>query len=582
MVQTCVVATCGIAFSGGFGSYMFAMSEVTSKQSMGTNDPQNTKNLSLGWIIGFLFTVSFIGLFSLLHFRKIMIIDYKLVYPSGTATAHLINSFYTPKGAKLARKQVKVLSKFLSFSFLWGCFQWFYTAGSNCGIASFPSLGFEAYNNRFYFNFSRTYVGVGMICSYITNISLLVGAIFSWGVMWPLIRTKEGGWYESGLPSDSLQGIHGYRVFITIAVILGDGLYNFFKVSSKNITGLACQLRNKSSANILPVADASPEEKVSSFDDKRRTQFFLKDQIPSWFALGGYVIIASISTAILPQIFHQLKWYYVLIIHVFAPVLAFSNAYGCGLTDWSLASSYGKFAIFTIGAWAGKDQGGVLAGLAACGVMMNIVSTAGDLMQDFRTGYMTLASPRSMFVSQVIGTAMGCVISPCVFWLFYKAIDDIGTPHSSSPVPFALVYRNMAIIGTEGISSLPKNCLNLCYIFFAGTIIVNVIRDVVPKTWANYIPLPVAMAIPFYIGAYFVVDMSVGCLILFVWEKMDKASADAYGDSVASGLIVGDGLWTLPSTILALAGVEPPICMKFLSRSTNAKVDEFLKTSLHI
>lgn len=51
-----------------------------------------------------------------------------------------------------------------------------------------------------------------MICSYITNISLLVGAIFSWGVMWPLIRTKEGGWYESGLPSDSLQGIHGYRV----------------------------------------------------------------------------------------------------------------------------------------------------------------------------------------------------------------------------------------------------------------------------------------------------------------------------------------------------------------------------------
>lgn len=34
---------------------------------------------------------------------KIMIIDYKLTYPSGTATAHLINSFHTPKGAKLAK-----------------------------------------------------------------------------------------------------------------------------------------------------------------------------------------------------------------------------------------------------------------------------------------------------------------------------------------------------------------------------------------------------------------------------------------------------------------------------------------------
>jgi uncharacterized oligopeptide transporter (OPT) family protein len=92
--------------------------------------------------------------------------------------------------------------------------------------------------------------------------------------------------------------------------------------------------------------------------------------------------------------------------YLFAPILAFCNAYGCGLTDWSLASTYGKLAIFTIGAWAGKGDGGVLAGLAACGVMMSIVSTAADLMQDFKTGYMTLASPRSMFVSQIIGTGI--------------------------------------------------------------------------------------------------------------------------------------------------------------------------------
>lgn len=31
-----------------------------------------------------------------------MILKYKLTYPSGTATAYLINSFHTPKGAKLA------------------------------------------------------------------------------------------------------------------------------------------------------------------------------------------------------------------------------------------------------------------------------------------------------------------------------------------------------------------------------------------------------------------------------------------------------------------------------------------------
>ena len=176
--------------------------------------------------------------------------------------------------------------------------------------------------------------------------------------------------------------LHELQVFIAIAVILGDGLYNFIKVITKTSVELAKQLQNKDPATILPLADkASPEAKAASFDDQRRTQLFLKDQIPSWLALGGYVIIAAIAAGTLPQIFSPLKWYHVLVIYVFAPVLAFCNAYGCGLTDWSLASTYGKLAIFAIGAWAGKDQGGVLAGLAACGVMMNIVSTASDLSQ---------------------------------------------------------------------------------------------------------------------------------------------------------------------------------------------------------
>lgn len=32
-----------------------------------------------------------------------MIIDYKLTYPSGTATAVLINGFHTPQGDKMAK-----------------------------------------------------------------------------------------------------------------------------------------------------------------------------------------------------------------------------------------------------------------------------------------------------------------------------------------------------------------------------------------------------------------------------------------------------------------------------------------------
>ncbi|XP_050252856.1 probable metal-nicotianamine transporter YSL7 isoform X6 [Quercus robur] len=418
-----------------------------------------------------------------------------------------------------------------------------------------------------------------MICPYIVNISVLLGGIISWGLMWPLIEDRKGDWYSADLGPGSFSGIQGYRVFIAIAMILGDGLYNFIKVLSRTLLGLFHQLRYKDVSSELPVADHSSDvssQSQLSYDDKRRTQLFLKHQIPIMFAVGGYVAIAAISMATLPHIFHQLKWYYILVIYIFAPALAFCNAYGCGLTDWSLASTYGKLAIFTIGAWAGAAHGGVLAGLAACGVMMNIVSTASDLMQDFKTGYLTLASPRSMFVSQIIGTAMGCVISPCVFWLFYKAFDDLGQPGSQYPAPNAVVFRNMVLLGVKGFSSLPKNCLLLCYVFFGAAILINLIKDLAGKKWGRFIPLPMAMAIPFYIGSYFAIDMCLGSLILFVWEKINKAKADALGPAVASGLICGDGIWTLPASILALAGVKPPICMKFLSRGNNAKVDAFL------
>ncbi|XP_020178762.1 probable metal-nicotianamine transporter YSL13 isoform X1 [Aegilops tauschii subsp. strangulata] len=579
VIQTCVVAAYGISFSGGFGNYLLAMSDRIASQADEANNPQNIKNPHLGWIIGFLLLVSFIGLFGLVPLRKIMIIDYKLTYPSGTATAYLINGFHTPHGAKIAVKQVKKLGLFFVLSFFWGFFQWFYTATDTCGFNQFPSLGLQAYQNRFYFDFSPTYVGVGMICPHIVNVSVLLGGILSWGIMWSLIAKKRGIWFSADLADTSLHGMQGYRVFIAIALILGDGLYNFLKMLILTAWSLRSQ-HKKSSASTLPISDDEQSNGTAaiSYDEERRNELFLKDQIPWYIAYGGYAAVAAVSIGTVPQIFPQLKWYQILVAYIVAPILAFCNAYGTGLTDWSLVTTYGKLAIFAFGAWTGASHGGVLAGLAACGVMMSIVSTAADLMQDFKTGYLTLASPRSMFISQVIGTAMGCVIAPCVFWLFYKAFDNIGISGSEYPAPNAAIFRSMAILGVDGFSSLPKNCLTLCYIFFVGAIVVNLIRDLVPKKVSNFIPIPMAMAIPFYIGSYFAIDMFIGTVILFVWQKLDRAKSETFAPAVASGLICGDGLWVLPQSVLALAKVKPPICMKFLSRGMNDKVDAFITT----
>ncbi|KAK3004270.1 hypothetical protein RJ639_019142 [Escallonia herrerae] len=583
VIQTCVVACAGIAFSSGTASYMLGMSGKIAAQADAGNTPINVKNLSLAWMIPFLLVVSFVGLFSIVPLRKMMILQYKLTYPSGTATANLINSFHTPKGAKQAKKQVRTLFKWGGLSFLWGMAQWFFAAADGCGFVNFPTFGLKAYAKKFYFDFSATYVGVGMICPYMVNVSLLLGAIISWGIMWPLIEAQKGHWYSADLSPTNLHGIQGYRVFIAIATILGDGLFqvvaNAIYTCFKLVKG---KQKKDELSSVIPVStsDESHDANITRFDEQRRIEYFLKDQIPNWLAILGYVVLAVLSIIVVPLIFHQVRWYHMLLAYIVAPILAFCNAYGCGLSDWSLASNYGKLAILTFSAWVGMDHGGVLAGLATCGVMMNIVSTASDLMQDFKTGYLTLSSPRSMFFSQVCGTFMGCIMSPLVFWFFYKAYS-VGDADGPYPAPYALMYRGIAVLGVEGFSSLPKHCLTLSICFFCASIAINALTHILKKYETKYriyrfIPSPMCMAIPFYLGGYFAIDMCVGSLILYIWELRNKKEAEEFGPAVASGLICGDSLWGVPAAILSLAGVKAPLCLRVFSASTNDKVESVL------
>ncbi|KAG0494154.1 hypothetical protein HPP92_005148 [Vanilla planifolia] len=412
VIQTCVVACSGIAFSGGFGSYILGMSKNVSTDFGEEDNELNTKDPQIGWMIAFLFTVSFIGLFSVVPLRKIMILSYKLTYPSGTATAHLINSFHTSQGALLAKRQVSFLFKSLGGSFLWSFFQWFYTGGSDCGFGSFPTFGLEAYKNRFYFDFSTTYIGVGMICPYMINVSLLLGSVISWGILWPYISTKKGVWYDSKLHDSSLQGLNGYKVFISIAMILGDGLFHFLAVLSR--CSYDVYTKCSPSRDVSPFTDQPLyESTVTSFDDRRR----------------------------------------------------------------------------------------------------------------------------------------------------------------------AKVYRGIAALGVHGFSTLPRNCLSFCFAFFLAAMAINGIREVARhKKWRfhSYVPSAMGMAVPFYLGSYFTIDMCVGSLILLLWEKRDKRQADAFAPAVAAGLICGDGIWSLPASLLAIAKVKPPICMKFLSWSDNFKLEALI------
>jgi OPT oligopeptide transporter protein len=99
-----------------------------------------------------------------------------------------------------------------------------------------------------------------------------------------------------------------------------------------------------------------------------------------------------------------------------------------------------------------------------------------------------------MFISQVIGTIMGCIIGPFLFWIFYNAYP-VGDPNSEYPAPYARVYRGIAILGVDGFSALPQNSVKLCLAFFFFAFVVSATREAL-----KYLNSPIFYYVPSAMG----------------------------------------------------------------------------------
>ncbi|XP_030458334.2 probable metal-nicotianamine transporter YSL8 [Syzygium oleosum] len=393
------------------------------------------------------------------------------------------------------------------------------------------------------------------------------------------MKNPSFGWMTMFLLLSSSAGLFTMlplrKVFIGLSIIIGGGIYNLIKIIVIGLT----KHKKSDNSSALPVENPFHGKTPVPCDEEVRTKTFLKDQILKRVAIGSYVTIAIISVAVLSFIFPGLKWYQVLTLYLISPLLGFCRAYATGLTDMSISMFYRNPAILIFGSWAGKSSGSVLVGLAACGILMNFVAAASNMMESFKLGYMTLSSPKSLFLSQLIGTIVGCLVSPYIF-LYYKNHypNGFGTPDSVFAASWASDYRDTAMRAANGFSTLPKHCLSLSLAFFFAAILVSLLRDLTPKKWKSLIPIPMAFAVPFNVGAYLSIDMCVGYLVFYLWRRKNKAQAEALAPFVGSALMFGDGLWMFPSTLLSMKNIIAPMCMRFLSKEMSAQVENCLNS----
>ncbi|KAL6864828.1 hypothetical protein ACP4OV_015979 [Aristida adscensionis] len=577
-VVTAITTCINISLSGGFATSVMAMTKAVAESLTDNPDPRDiVDDLPLGRYMLFLLLIGLASIFCVLPFKKALLIDYRLLFPSGAVLAHLINSIHTPQGAYVAKLQVAKLAKSFAASLFWTVFQWFYTAGANCGFSSFPTFGLALFQKRFYFDFSATYVGIGMVCPYMVNLALLLGGTFSWGFFFPYIESKQGDWYTTKSPS-SLTGSNGYKVFLGVTLILTDGMFNFLTLLATSFIDFYHKRQEIDSG----MANYIMKHPSLSYDDRKRIELFLSQRIPSSIPVAGYIICAIISSIVIPWIFTHIAFYHVAAIYIVVPIFSYCNAYGTGVTDWSAAPTYARFMIFVVAAWVAKP-GAIVAGLVGCAITNVTVHVSSQSIQDFKTSFMTMTSNHATLAGQIFGIILGATINPCIFNAFKRSAHAaIGSKTSEYPCPYASMYRAVGIIGMGGVKELPKHCLAICTFAFFLTIAFNSLGLVAQKkgwTIQYYIPSMTAMAVPFFTGAYFPIGMCVGSLVLFVWTKIDSQGAELYSSAVAAGMICGEGIFSLPTALLTMYNVQPPICMKFLASGAEvSEVDSFLST----
>ena len=162
---------------------------------------------------------------------------------------------------------------------------------------------------------------------------------------------------------------------------------------------------------------------------------------------------------------------------------------------------------------------GVEAFLVA-GVVAVACGLTGDVLNDFKSGYILKSDPKAQLIAEAIGGIIGAVVSVVVLFFMFKAYGAMG-PGTELPAPQAYAVSTM-------VGGLPNPTA-----FIIGLIVgvVLYLLNIPGMTLGIGIYLPMAISSAVFIGG------AIGFLV----NKIKPTSKDT-GVIVASGMLGGEGV----------------------------------------
>ncbi|KAI8359083.1 OPT oligopeptide transporter protein-domain-containing protein [Choanephora cucurbitarum] len=573
-LQTVAVATATMPLAAGFVGILPALSELTQEDHVDGPIVFSVPQLIL-WSLG----LCLMGVFFAIPLRQQAIVREQLRFPSGTATAQMIELLHETKQdpqrdrielmayvdndadsddlvASIDRERtwaLKLNALVISFSLssLYTLASYFFPAIYALPVFNWLTLNwidFKAW--EWYFTPSLSYVGQGIIMGLPTTLSMLLGCVVGWGLLSPLAYFS--GW-APGPIDDWKTGSKGWILWIALGIMIAESTISLLIVFSKQIYSM-----------IYPSSSTLGEQQVESLEyeedpispEECSEDAPLHEQVPLSVTLIGLVISVILCIIAIQVVFgsQTMPIGMTCISIAFAFFLSILGVRALGETDLNPVSGIGKMSQV---AFAALMPGAIVANLIAGGIAEAGAQQAGDLMQDLKTGYLLGASPRAQLIGQLIGSCISSVVAT-VAYLLYTTIYTI--PGPEFPAPTAQVWLDMSRL-VNG-HPLPPHVSEFVWFFaflFGSFVILKETRHV------SYLPQGIAFAIGMYNPPSFTLARVIGGLLATLWDTYCHCSTDHWLDRwflnykdvgqvaiviIASGFVLGEGTCAIVNMIL--------------------------------
>ena len=474
-------------------------------------------------------SVAWLGVFYAVPLRRQMVLVERLRFPTGTATAQTILAMYSEGGDAEKKSRVLIGFGLAAAGFTIVAFFLNDVFGivdiGHPPIETWLPIGALAVAAAYGFSLliSPLMFGAGILIGPRVAISLLLGAVLSWGVVAPFVEAQ--GWVDPEKTMSYATGARGWILWPGVAIMVSDAL-----------TSLAMSWRTI--LNTFTGTSATGEAAADTSSD----------EIPNSWWIGG-LAVASLGTVVSSNYLFGIHPGLTILAVAMSSVLAAIAVRSTGETDINPIGGMGKVTQLVYGAIA---PGSIPTNLMSAAVTGSGASQAGDMMHDLKTGYLLGASPRKQLVAQLVGVGAGILVCVPIYVLF-DTVYEIGG--EDLPAPAAHAWRAMAEVLSEGVSAMPDNALSAVLVGLVFGALLPIGRRLLPKDAQDYVPSALAMGIAFIVPAYYSVSMFIGAVIYQAWMRFDGSSARALGFSVASGLIAGEGLMGVVTAVLKLLGI---------------------------